>query len=235
MGYILLEGGAEFGGDMALPDRRALELAGGLDARISIIPTAAAPDNNHQRAGQNGVTWFQSLGATDVTVLPLVDKASADDSEVAAALDQSQIIYMLGGFTHYLAQTLIKSAAWQAMRNAHNAGAIIAGSSAGAMVLCDYYYHPAADEVVKGLGLIDGACVMPHFNTFGKSWVKRLAQLLPETVLIGIDEETGMLNDGPDGMWQVYGKGDVTLYRGQENQRFTSGKPFDLSFHIKPK
>ena len=228
MGFILLEGGAEFGGDMALPDQRALELAGGLDARISIIPAAAAPDNNHQRAGQNGVTWFQSLGATNVTVLPLVDKASADDPDVAAALDQSQIIYMLGGFTHYLAQTLLNSAAWQAMRNAHKTGAIIAGSSAGAMVLCENYYHPAADEVVEGLGLIDGACVIPHFNTFGKSWVNRLAYLLPETILIGIDEETGMLNNGPDGMWQIYGKGDVTLYHGQESQRFASGKPFNL-------
>lgn len=235
MGFILLEGGAEFGGDMALPDRRALELAGGFDVRISIIPTAAAPDNNHQRAGQNGVTWFQSLGATDVTVLPLVDDASADDPEVAAVLEQSQIIYMLGGFTLYLAQTLLKSAAWQAMLKAFNAGAIIAGSSAGAMVLCEYYYHPTADEVVEGLGLIHGACVIPHFNTFGKSWVKRLSHLLPETVLIGIDEETGMLNDGPDGMWQIYGKGSVTLYKGQMSQRCTSGKPFDLSYHTKPK
>ena len=235
MGFILLEGGAEFGGAMALADRRALELAGGLDARISIIPTAAAPDNNHQRAGQNGVTWFKSLGATDVRVLPLVDKASADDADVVAALGQSQIIYMLGGFTHYLGQTLLKSAAWQAMLNAFNAGAIIAGSSAGAMVLCEFYYYPTADEVVEGLGLIDNACVIPHFNTFGKSWVKRLTHLLPQTVLIGIDEETGMLNDGPDGMWQIYGKGDVTLYQDHESQRFTSGKPFHLSYHTKPK
>ena len=62
MGYIVLEGGAEFGGEMAAPDRRALELAGGLDVPVSIIPTAAAPDNNHQRAGENGKRWFQSLG-----------------------------------------------------------------------------------------------------------------------------------------------------------------------------
>jgi cyanophycinase len=235
VGFILLEGGAEFGGDMALPDRRALELAGGLDARISIVPAAAAPDNNHRRAGQNGVTWFQSLGATDVTVLPLVNKTSANDTQVIGPLEKSQIIYMLGGFTHYLAQTLLKSAAWQAMCDAHNAGAIIAGSSAGAMVLCEYYYHPSADEVVEGLGLIQGACVIPHHDTFAKSWVKRLTHLLPETVLIGIDEETGMLNDGPDGKWQIYGKGAVTLYLGQESQRFTSGKPFHLSYHTKLK
>ncbi len=46
-GYILLEGGAEFGGYMAEPDLRAIQLAGGLEAVVSIIPTAAAPDHNH--------------------------------------------------------------------------------------------------------------------------------------------------------------------------------------------
>jgi len=55
MGYLLLEGGAEFGGEMREPDLKAIELAGGFDAPIRIIPTAAAPDNNHQRAGNNGV------------------------------------------------------------------------------------------------------------------------------------------------------------------------------------
>lgn len=49
MGYLLLAGGAEFGGPMSAVDVRAIELAGGLDAPICIIPTAAAPNNNHQR------------------------------------------------------------------------------------------------------------------------------------------------------------------------------------------
>ncbi|WP_345105299.1 hypothetical protein [Candidatus Villigracilis vicinus] len=34
MGYLLLEGGAEFGGRMSEPDLRAIELAGGVDAPI---------------------------------------------------------------------------------------------------------------------------------------------------------------------------------------------------------
>jgi hypothetical protein len=37
VGYLLLEGGAEFG-EMAAPDRRAIELAGGPEVLISIIP-----------------------------------------------------------------------------------------------------------------------------------------------------------------------------------------------------
>ena len=60
MGHILLAGGAEFGGQMAAADRRAIELAGGPTAPIAIIPAAAAPDHNHQRAGANGVRWPES-------------------------------------------------------------------------------------------------------------------------------------------------------------------------------
>ena len=70
MGYILLAGGAEFSGRMAIADRRAIELASGFEACIRIIPAAAAPDNNHRRAGRNGVSWFKKLGAVNVAALP---------------------------------------------------------------------------------------------------------------------------------------------------------------------
>src|SRR5258708_11620099 len=114
-GYLLLEGGAELGGQMSEPDRRAIELAGGPESLISIIPTAAAPDNNHQRAGRNGVNWFKSLGATHVESLPLIDKASASDPAIAGKISQSRLIYMLGGFTCYLGETLKQDASLQAM------------------------------------------------------------------------------------------------------------------------
>jgi cyanophycinase len=73
MGFIVLEGGAEFGGRMEVPDRMAIQQAGGPEALICILPTAAAPDNNPQRAGQSGVNWFKHLGATNVSCLPLID------------------------------------------------------------------------------------------------------------------------------------------------------------------
>src|SRR5260370_15235705 len=117
-GYLLLEGGAEFGGQMSEPDRRAIELAGGPESLISIIPTAAAPDNNHQRAGRNGVNWFKSLGARQVESLPLIDKASANDPQIASKISQSRLIYMLAAFTGYLSETLKQSATWHAMRAA---------------------------------------------------------------------------------------------------------------------
>ena len=222
MGYLLLEGGAEFGGAMREPDLRALELAGGFDAPIRIIPTAAAPDNNHVRAGNNGVRWFRSLGAQDVESLPLIDKDSANDSQIVESLRSAKLIYMLGGFTHYLGQTLLSSKAWQAALGAYQNGAVIAGSSAGAMVLCEHYYDPGRGKVERGLNLVSNACVLPHHNNFGKNWAGKLQSLLPGVVLIGIDEFTGMVLEA--GEWEVLGGGAVTVYKGDEVEVFERGK-----------
>jgi cyanophycinase len=222
-GTILLEGGAEFGGEMSLPDLRAIALAGGLDAGISIIPAAAAADNNHKRAGQNGVRWFRSLGATRVVSLPLIDHSSAENAEIAGALRLSRLIYLLGGFPGYLAQALRGTLAWQAVLAAYAAGAVVAGSSAGAMVLCEYFYDPFEGTLEAGLNLLPGCCVLPHHEHAGKSWASRLLPQLPGITLIGIDERTGLMDDGEAGAWTVYGKGAVTLYRDGDVQRYDKG------------
>jgi cyanophycinase len=230
-GYLLLEGGAEFGGRMSEPDRKAIELAGGHDARISIIPTAAAPDNNHSRAGNNGVRWFRGLGATNVELLLLIDKASANDVSIIDNLRQSRLIYMLGGFTGYLGETVKGSESERAMRDAYEAGAVIAGSSAGAMVMCQYYFNPERGQVVEGLNFVPNTCVLPHHNTFGKKWASQLTRLLPNEVLLGIDEQTGMLDEGSDKTgWRVYGRGAVTIYRNGQPTVYASGQEFHDDF-----
>jgi cyanophycinase len=228
MGYILLEGGAEFGGRMAEPDRQAIMLAGGPDVPISIIPAAAAPDNNHQRAGRNGVGWFRRLGATNVSALPLIDGPSADASEIAEILVKSKLIYLLGGFPQHLAQTLNGSRSWQAILSAYLSGAVIAGSSAGAMVLCKYYYDPVSSRVVEGLNLVKHTFIIPHHNTFGKNWLPLLKDQLPNIIFLGIDEETGTLSDTAQENWRVYGKGKIMLYHRGRVDKFRAGQAFDL-------
>lgn len=227
MGYLLLEGGAEFGGQMRDPDLKAIELAGGFKAPIRIIPTAAAPDNNYQRAGNNGIRWFQSLGAKDVVSLPLIDKASANEASIAKSLREAKLIYMLGGFTGYLGETLKKSSAWEAVLEAYRNRAVIGGSSAGAMVMCEFYYDPSQGQVVEGLNLVRNSIVLPHHNTFGKSWAPQLVKELPDVILIGIDEQTGMVNDGAEA-WTVHGRGNVTLYRDNKTEIYEAGKSFSV-------
>jgi cyanophycinase len=228
MGHLLLEGGAEFGGRMRDPDLRALELAGGFDAPFRILPTAAAPDRNHIRAGGNGVRWFKSLGARDVESVPLIDKASANDMAIAQSLREAKLIYMLGGFTHYLGQTLKDSLAWKAALEADRNGAVIAGSSAGAMVMCEFYYDPYEEKIHEGLNLVSNSLVLPHHNTFGKGWAPRLLKQIPKVTLLGIDEQTGMVNDGENGSWSVYGAGEVVLYREGRVERYKTGKTFSI-------
>ena len=228
MGYLLLEGGAEFGGQMREPDLRGIKLAGGFDAPIRIIPTAAAPDNNHQRAGNNGIRWFQSLGAKDVLSVSLLSKLRAEHKDIAQTLRDAKLIYMLGGFTHYLGQTLKGSRAWEAVLEAYQNGAVIAGSSAGAMVMCQFYYDPSAGRVHEGLNLVSNSLVLPHHNTFGKNWASKLLKKIPGMTLIGIDEQTGMMDDGEDHSWNVYGRGAVTLYRNEEVTIHQAGETFSV-------
>lgn len=227
MGTLLLEGGAEFGGAMREPDLRAIELAGGWDAPIRIIPAAAAPDHNDQRAGNNGIHWFQRLGAKDVRSIPLVDRDSANNEEIAQSFREAKLIYLLGGFTHYLGQTLKDSRAWQAVLEAYRQGAVIAGSSAGAMVICEHYYDPGQGQIHQGLDLSHNSLVLPHHNTFGKHWAPQLMTLIPEVTLIGIDEQTGMIDNGA-GQWKVYGRGSVTLYTSGRKTTFNRGGTFSL-------
>lgn len=232
-GYLLLAGGAEFGGLMSLPDRRALELAGGLATPLSIIPTAAAPDNNHQRAGNNGVKWFHLQGASNVSIVPVIDRVSANAGDLATRLRQSRLIYLLGGFPGYLGETLRESLCWQAMLEAYEHGAVLAGSSAGAMVLCQYYFDPVREQIMAGLNLLPNACILPHHNTSGRNWSRRLREQLPGVVLIGIDERTGLLDDGPGerkASWRVYGQGSVTVYRQGEPVVYSAGQQFDDNF-----
>lgn len=227
MGCLILEGGAEFGGRMSEPDLRGIDLAGGFDAPIAILPTAAAPDNNHKRAGNNGVRWFQSLGAKNVFSLDVIDKISANDAVLAASIRTSKLIYLLGGFPRHLGETLKDSVCWSAALEAHQDGAVIAGSSAGAMVLCEHYYDPYERKLLRGLNLLPNACVLPHHNQFGKAWANQMRQMLPEAVLIGTDEATGMVNDA-SGKWQVYGGGEVTLYRTGSTVGYGGGETFSL-------
>lgn len=228
MRRVLLQGGSEFQGEMKSSDLEAISVCGGYDAPIFIIPAAAAPDNNHERAGANGERWFRALGATEVRVLGLIDRRSADDPEIADQLQSGSLIYLLGGFPGYLARTLAGSRAWAAMMTAFERGALLAGSSAGAMVLCEHLYDPEKRTIADGMGIVPNACVLPHHDRFGRGWVTRLRPMLPQATLIGIDEETGVIGSLETNEWGVHGRGEVVLYRPYGEERFCG----EMTFHL---
>jgi cyanophycinase len=230
-GAIILAGGAEFGGAMDAADRRAINLAGGPAAPVRIIPAAAAPDHNDRRAGTNGVRWFQRLGCTNVSSVPLTDARSAADPAVVAALRAARLIYLLGGFPRHLGDALAGSPAWQAVIAALGDGAVVGGSSAGAMVLCEHYFDPERGALQAGLGLVPDVCVLPHHSSFGARWAPRLLAESPHLTLLGIDEATAAISEqtAARNTWQVYGPGAVTVYRGGATQHYGPGEIFHLT------
>jgi cyanophycinase len=141
-------------------------------------------------------------------------------------LKRARLIYLLGGFPGHLAKSLNGSRSWRAILDAYRSGAIIAGSSAGAMVLCSDFFDPVDNAVDTGLGLISNTCIIPHHDTAGNQWLPQLIKTLPESLLVGIDEETAMLSTGTASQWQVHGKGRVTLYRKGEKTIWRPGETF---------
>lgn len=230
MGYIVLQGGAEFQGQMRHVDRAALDLAGGHDQRVGIVSTAAVPDQNQQRAADKGLRWFTGLGATDVRDLRLWDRGAAQAPWTLQALSAVKLLFILGGFPGYLAQTLVGSAAWGAMvaRIDEDPSWVLAGSSAGAMVLCDTFFDPVRERLVPGLGLLPGICVIPHCRTVGDHWRQMLMPAAPHLIFVCIDEQTGVITDAQRTHWQVYGGGSVEIWQADRSQVYQAGDTIEL-------
>ena len=105
-------------------------------------------------------------------------------------------------------------AAWQG-------GAVVAGSSAGAMVLGDPMVDPRGGAYTLGLGLVEQLAVVPHHDTWPPERAHRTMQLAPKGLPIAaVDEQTAIIRTG-DGGWRAAGAGQVAV--------FLDGKPADLS------
>ncbi|MEI7772485.1 MAG: hypothetical protein WCI67_21025, partial [Chloroflexales bacterium] len=137
---------------------------------------------------------------------------------------------LLGGFPRHLGDSLAGSPSWQAIIAAQGDGAVVGGSSAGAMVLCGRYFDPERGELLAGLGLVPGACVLPHHSSFGARWAPRLRAESADLILLGIDELTAAISEqaAARGAWRVYGPGAVTVYRGGASERYTDRELFQL-------
>ena len=140
-GPVALIGAGEFLPAMAAFDADLLASTGRSRPRVAILPTASYPDGEEvfNRWASMGVAHFASLGAEVEPVL-VRDRASADDPAFAQAVGEADLVYLSGGKPAYLLAALAGSAVGRAMADAHDRGAILAGCSAGAMVLAGHSF-----------------------------------------------------------------------------------------------
>lgn len=233
-GPVALVGSGEFLPAMADFDAGLLAATGRKRPRVAILPTASWPDGPavFERWAAMGTDHFAQLGAEVEPVL-VRDRAEADDASHVQAVGEADLVYLSGGKPAHLSAVLCGSRLGAALRSAHARGAVLAGCSAGAMVLAERHFDLARRRLVwparwrDGLGVVPGTSIVPHYD----AWPEPLSALLvlqaPRgNVVLGIDENTGLI--GQDGAWQVHGRSRVTLWRGRRRERFRAGDVFRL-------
>jgi cyanophycinase len=222
--------------------------AGGIDAAIVVIPTASSIP---VEVGENYLDAFAKLGCTNVTVL---DIRSKEDSEKESSInliknancilfsggDQSKITDKIGGTT---IQTILGE------RYLNESGFVIAGTSAGAMVMANEMiaggsaseaFIKGAVNMYKGLSLIPELIIDTHFikrGRFGR--VSEAIAKFPTKLGIGLAEDTGIIiKNGND--CTVIGSGMVIMFDGSNlthnNEKVLSeGTPMtmaNLTVHV---
>jgi cyanophycinase len=222
-GQIALAGGDEFRAGCEVMDGALLEAAGVKRPRVVIVPTAAAK-HNPSKAAANGVSYFSSLGA-EASPLMVLGPETASDEGLISQLDVADVVYLTGGDPDYLLDTLRDSLFLSRLLRALARGAIVAGSSAGAMVLGSWMSFGGG---MDALGVLPEVAVLPHHERSDPGEVaKRVHESAPAgTEVLGVDARTCCF--GGPGDWTVLGQGAVTLYSRGRWQRFESGQPVPL-------
>ena len=183
------------------------------------MPTGAAYEHP-QRLVEQAVGWFDRLGvpARGLDLLARPDAMRPPSPRPSRA---SPFTYLVGGSPMHLRAVLKDSPAWDAIVAAWSGGGVLAGSSAGAMVLCDPMVDPRGGAFTLGLGLLPGVAVIPAHDHWSEDAAHRTRKMSPaDLVLAGIDERTALIRD-PDGTWRAEGAGEVVVFLG--------GDPADLA------
>jgi cyanophycinase len=187
-------------------------------AEVLVLPTGAAYEHP-QRLVEQAVSWFAALGAT-ARGLDVVGRPQALDVANVEEVRRARFLYLVGGSPMHLRSVLKDTPVWDALCEAWDGGAVLAGSSAGAMVLCDPMVDPRGGAYTLGLGLLANVAVIPAHDHWSADAAERTLKMSPpELVVVGIDERTALIRD-PDGSWRTEGVGSVAVFRG--------GQPADL-------
>ncbi len=215
-GWIVPIGGAEEKEDDPRILRRFVELCGGDQADIVVIPTAsrlAGTGSRYERI-------FGALGVGRVAAIDFDTRRDCDERSRLHRIEQASGIFFTGGNQLRLT-TLIGGTAVARLIRAQNArGVHVAGTSAGAAILSEHMIafgeeggSPRAGSVglAPGLGLTNRFIIDQHFRE--RDRLGRLTTALafnPFAIGIGLDEDTAAFI-GPDNTLEIEGSGAVTV------------------------
>ena len=199
--------------------------------RVVVLPCASRR--------RNPLGWYEEPFAhfgVQAQLLPVWSVSDANDENHVRVLREADAVFLLGGSETYLYDTLSGTRCEQALRQAHREGAVVGGTSAGAMYLGQWVVEDTVHEhietgerAIPPLARLDAGNMVYAGMNLAPRWVfdvhfserHRLPRLrdfsrrVPFAWCLGIDEDTAAVLDG-NKVVSVVGDGDVYLAHGGE-------------------
>ena len=232
-GSVMAVGGGGMGADLA---KKFVELAGGPDALIVILPTAA-PEDSPVLQGLQAQRMLGRGGATHFKVLTGTKREEVESKEYLETLAKAKGVWFGGGRQWRFVDAYEGTKFEQALKGVLERGGVIGGSSAGATILGDYLCRgsPLGNTQMmtpgyeKGFAFLPGVGIDQHFSQRKRfADMEAFCKAKPEFVGVGIDEATALIAT-PKGA-EALGPGKVHLYLpGRPAKAYASGEQFLLA------
>lgn len=199
--------------------------AGGLNAKIVIVPTAGGnrnPDGSiKQYAPEKALANWKKRGLANVWMLHTHDPKVADTEEFAKVLRDAKGVWFEGGRQWNIVDSYAGTLTFREFHKVLEGGGVVGGSSAGATILGDYLVRGAiaGPEIVMtpekehehGFSFLRKVAIDQHINTRNR-WddIIPVIKKYPNLLGIGLSEGTAIVVDGD--RFQVIGKWKVAVH-----------------------
>jgi len=192
-----------------------LELAGGKDAPIVVIPTASGSDSIQE---ERVIRFLTRLGATNVTVVHTYDPGEANTKAFVHHLYQAQGVWFTGGRQWRIVDAYANTLTEKAIKSVLERGGVIGGSSAGATIQGSYLVRgdTKTNRIMmgdheKGFGYLRNVAIDQHLLVRNRQFdLIEVIESHPELLGIGLDENTAIVVQGDT--FEVLGESFVAIY-----------------------
>jgi cyanophycinase len=195
---------------------------------VAVIPAAAGMESDAHKWIDMALAHYAKFDLPVISV-PIFNKEQANDENLTELLADADWIFFSGGNPGYLMETLAGSKLWERVMERVNNGALLAGSSAGAMIMGKFLMSAPSFKSLfggngivwhDGFGLVDYT-VLPHFDHFKKfhGLINKIIETSPDKVhsaWIGIDENTAIIYSNTEPV--VRGLGGVEIHAGDDTK-----------------
>lgn len=210
--------------DPAIFDR-FIELAGGKEAKLIVVPTAGGnlrPDGALRVYKEEEVIapWIKR-GLSNVKMLHTHDPKIADTEDFVRELRTANAVWFDGGRQWNIVDSYANTLTYREFHNVLDRGGVIGGTSAGATIQGDYLVRGAvagSDIVMspepnhqKAFAFLRRTAIDQHINARNR-WDDLIPVIkkFPELLGIGLSEDTAIVVQGD--VFEVMGKWKVAVH-----------------------